>query len=300
MPRDVPASRPASVRTSDDVSPRPERLARRGETPAFGAREPKPGSPASLLAPVEKARATQPDLTTRADPATLPELMDEPCTYEEFRACLRDLASVNRWTFAYRPTLIFLARATQSRSRRDAPLRILDVGSGGGDTLRVIARWAAHRNLPVELTGIDLNPHATRAASEFSATDPRFAHIRWITGDVYTSPEAQSADLILSSLMTHHMRDPEIVQFLRWMESTAGRGWFINDLLRSARSHSFFRRFSRVMRWHPFVQHDGPVSIRRGFRSEDWLRLLSEAGIPAAAVTLDQPAPGRLCVSRLR
>ena len=244
--------------------------------------------------------ASKVDFSSRADPAALPEWMDEPCSYEQFRDCVRDLGSVNRWTFAYRPTLRFLEQAVAGRSGSTRPLRVVDVGSGGGDTLRRMAGWAARRRIEVRLMGIDLNPHATAAAREFSAGDPRFAAIKWRTGDVFTDPAAQDCDLVLSALVTHHMRDAEIVQFLRWMERTAQTGWFVNDLLRSARSYRFFSPFSRVMRWHPFVQHDGPVSIRRAFREEDWWRLVAVAGIPLDAVRIERAVAGRLCVTRLR
>ena len=34
--------------------------------------------------------------------------------------------------------------------------RIIDLGCGGGDSLRAIAKWAEKQNLKVELTGVDL------------------------------------------------------------------------------------------------------------------------------------------------
>ena len=249
---------------------------------------------------VETPPASALDFSLRADPALLPELMDEPCAYEVFRDNLRDLASVNRWTMAYRPTLRFLKQAWRSHEGTQRPLRVVDVGSGGGDGLRRVALLAARMRTRVELTGIDLNPYATRAAREFTGTDPRFAGIRWITGDVFTEPAVQNCDLVISSLMTHHMQDGEIVRFLSWMEARASVGWFVNDLLRSARSYRFFRIFARWMRWHSFVQHDGPVSIRRGFRSEDWRRLIAAAGLEGEHLRLMQPVPGRLCVERCR
>ena len=245
-------------------------------------------------------KTSEVDFSVRADPAELPELMDGPCSYEQFRGCIRDVGAVNRWTLAYRPTLMFLRAVVASKPEPQATLRVLDVGSGGGDMLRRVALWAARKGIPMELTGIDLNPHSTAAAGEFSAADPRFGGIRWMTGDVFTEPAAQRCDVVLSSLVTHHMQDAEIVAFLRWMERTAGRGWFINDLLRSAKAYRFFRQFARCMGWHPFVQHDGPVSIRRAFREEDWRRLLTEADVPLEAVRIEQPVPGRLCVTRLR
>ncbi len=45
-----------------------------------------------------------------------------------------DLGQVNRLTLAYRPTLAFLEGLVGARPTRS--LRIVDVGSGGGDMLR--------------------------------------------------------------------------------------------------------------------------------------------------------------------
>ncbi len=240
-----------------------------------------------------------PDFTHRLDPALLPELMDEPCSYPDFHDCVRDIAATTRLTGGYGPTMRFCRRALARHTSR-SPLHVVDVGSGGGDVLRRLALWAGRRRISVQLTGIDLNPYATRAATEFSAHDSRYSRIHWLTGDVFTSPVTQSPDIVLSSLVTHHMRDDEIVRFLRWSEDHARLGWFISDLVRSPRSYRTFRLLSRLMRWHRFVQNDGLVSIRRAFREPDWERLLAAAGIPADAVRIQRCALGRLCLTRLR
>lgn len=239
----------------------------------------------------------------RVDPPDLPEWMDEPCSYEDFRACVRDIGSVNRWTFGHRPTLGFVRGLLSRAGSPGRPMKLVDVGSGGGDTLREIVRWADRKQVAITTIGIDLNPHATRAAQELSAgrsRDTPISQISWYTGDALTHPQTQDCDAVISSLVTHHMRDAEIVDFLRWMEAHAGRGWFINDLLRSPRASRLFRLLATVMRWHRFVRHDGPVSFRRAFRTEDWMRLLAEAGVPLEAVRFTQPVPGRLCLTRLR
>ena len=116
----------------------------------------------------------------------------------------------------------------------------------------------------VRLTGIDLNPQAIRAAREFT---PRESRIQWVTGMAQSFDAASDpVDLVISSLFTHHLHDDEIAAFLASMESVARRGWFINDLYRSRNAYRAFGILSAVMRWHPFVRHDGPVSIRRAFR----------------------------------
>jgi hypothetical protein len=49
---------------------------------------------------------------------------------------------------------------------------------------------------------------------------------------------------------------------------------------------------------HPFVQHDGPVSIRRAFVAEEWQRLCAAAGLRPQDVTIRGFTPARLCVMR--
>jgi SAM-dependent methyltransferase len=235
-----------------------------------------------------------PDSQSFAQRAELTEWMDEPCSYSEFRNCLRDLMQVNRIVFSYRPTLQWLEQFAGHNKR---PLHILDVGSGAGDMLRKIERWAQAKKIAVRLTGIDLNPHAAQAAREF--TQDR-SEIEWVTGEVFEFAPERGIDVVLSSLFAHHLKDAEIVRFLAWMERTAALGWFVNDLKRARGSYVGFTMLSRVMRWHRFVQHDGPVSIQRAFREADWERYASEAGLMRDGIRIYDAWPGRLCVSRVK
>jgi 2-polyprenyl-3-methyl-5-hydroxy-6-metoxy-1,4-benzoquinol methylase len=228
--------------------------------------------------------------------AELTELMDGPCSYEELRDCLRDIARVNRLTMAYRPTIQWLESMAASASP-SGPLCIVDVGCGYGDMLRRIERWAAQRGLSVKLIGVDLNADAIRAACE--STAPASA-IEWIAGDVYSCVAAAQADVVISSLLTHHLSEAEIIQFLEWMERTARRGWFVNDLHRQKVPYYAFRAMAAVAGWHPFVSNDGPVSIRRSFVPEDWERMLAAAGVDPDAIRVTQHRPARLCVGRLK
>lgn len=234
------------------------------------------------------------DFSRRAAPADLPEWMDEPCSYEDFRQCLLDLGQVNRFTFSYSPTLDFLERLI-IRYPSEKVLRVVDVGSGGGDMLRRIERWARDKKIEVALVGIDLNPYSTQAAREFT---PNTSAIEWITGDSFAYVEP--VDVVLSSLFTHHLEEDEIVRFLAWSETVAELGWFVNDLCREATPYKLFGMLAKAMRWHRFVQHDGPVSFRRSFREDDWERMAVKANIAAANLRLARWTLGRLCVERLK
>src|ERR1700747_3249893 len=171
--------------------------------------------------------SAQIDFSRRVSPRDLPELMDGDCSYEDFRGCLRSLEQVNRWLLGYRPTLAWLGRAAPDTP---AAVSIVGVGSGGGDLLRRIAGWFRRRGVAVQLTGIDLNPYAARAAAE--STPAEFG-IDWVTGDALVYRPEKPGDVVASSLTAHHLEDEEIVALLRWMEATARVGWFLNDLERS-------------------------------------------------------------------
>jgi SAM-dependent methyltransferase len=236
------------------------------------------------------------DFSKRVEPSELPELMDGLCSYEDFRACLVDLEQVNRWSMGYRPTLAWLDTLVDC-ARTSETLRIVDVGCGGGDLLRQVDAWARRRGVKVKLSGVDLNPYAARAAT--ALTCPKMG-IEWVTGDAFSYAPEDGVDVVLSSLFTHHLTEPDVVRFLAWMEATARRGWFVNDLCREAVPYYSFGVLAKVMRWHRFVQHDGPVSFRRAFRENDWLRMCAAAGIAGADVSLRRWTPGRLCVGRLK
>jgi SAM-dependent methyltransferase len=214
------------------------------------------------------------------DPSLDPEVYDE---------VLKGLGRVNRWTFAARPTLAFLARATRGRQG----FSLLDVGSGEGGMLRTIAGWARKRGLDARLTGVDLNPKSEAVAR---AMTPAGARIAYRTGDYR---DLGRFDLVISSLVAHHMTDGQLRDFLRWMDSSAGRGWFVNDLHRHGFAYRGYPLLAALLRVHRIVREDGQLSIARSFRPADWRSILAEAGL-AEGVEVRRYFPFRLCVERLR
>ncbi len=218
------------------------------------------------------------------------ELMDDPALPPAiYQAVLGDLASVNSITLAHRPTLNFLYQALGKRKE----FTLLDVGFGQGDMLRAIAQWAENRGITAHLTGIDINPGSAPTAR--AATDAA-ADIEYRTGDYRDT--ALGFDFIVSSLVAHHMERGELVGFLRFMDSQAGAGWFVNDLHRHALSYYGYPLLAQLMGWHPIVRMDGQTSIARSFRPHEWEELLAEAGICGAKIR--RFFPFRLCVSQIR
>jgi len=240
--------------------------------------------------------SASPDFHGRSPAA---ELMDtEAVDAEDFRRCLADLATVNRVTLAHRPTLGFLRRAVRRHPPGPGGIRVLDVAYGHGDMTRAIRRWCDRREIAATLSGVDLNPYSAVAAR---AATPESMRSDYRTGDVFDHAPDSRPDYIVSSLFTHHLPNADVVRFVQWMERTARLGWFVNDLHRHRLPYEGFRVLSRAMRWHRFVQHDGPVSITRAFVPQDWARLLAQAGVePGVEAEVRRVLPWRLCVARLR
>ncbi len=226
--------------------------------------------------------------------ATADELMDaedlDPVTYA---AVLCDLAQVNSVTMARRPTLSFLARIVAARPG-GVPLKILDVGYGDGDMLRTIASWADSRSVDVSLVGIDLNPNSAAAAQR---STPQALHIDYRTGD-YAALAGEGWDVVISSLVAHHMTPDQLIAFLAFMEAEAKAGWMVNDLHRHGFAWMGFPLLAGLLGWHPIVRHDGRLSIARSYRPREWQPILAEAGISQARVY--RAFPFRLCVERRR
>ncbi len=233
---------------------------------------------ASLAKPIEREE--------EMDAAELP-----PARYARV---LADLSRINGLTLARRPTVGFLERI-RARGLNAKPLRILDVGFGAGDMLARVARWGEARGVSLDLVGVDLNPKsAPVAAAKLVGT------ARLITGD-YRDLAGQGWDIILSSLVTHHMTRAQRIEFLRFMERECARGWLVNDLHRQRLPFAGYPLLAGLALVDPIVRRDGQLSVGRSFRRAEWQAMLADA-LPdtASECRIFRSFPYRLCVERIR
>lgn len=209
--------------------------------------------------------------------ATTPELMDDlSLASDELRQNLDELETINTWLGGYRPVLAALARL-RPRFPAGHPLRLADLGSGGGDTLRHVAAWARRQGVPVALTGIDANEFMLTYAAAKSAAYPEISYQQV---DIF-SPEfaAQPYDILTASLFCHHFTDAELVGLLRRWHRQAQVAVVINDLHRHPLAYYSIKYLTRLLGGSRLVQNDAPLSVARAFSRADWQRLLAQAGI---------------------
>jgi 2-polyprenyl-3-methyl-5-hydroxy-6-metoxy-1,4-benzoquinol methylase len=210
------------------------------------------------------------DFSKRSDQKELLDRDDIP--FDDIERNMRELDFINTWLGGHGISIMGLRRLLEGRQR----VTICEIGCGGGDNLRVLMRYCRRRRVEVQVTGIDCNAHCIRTAGEKWEED----NAAWIHSDYRNvSFEQGRPDIIFSSLFCHHFTDEELVQQLRWMETNAGVGWFINDLQRHPVAWYAIRRLTAWWSRSYLVKNDAPLSVLRGFSRGEWKELLRRAGI---------------------
>jgi SAM-dependent methyltransferase len=232
------------------------------------------------MATLTRIHPATPDLSRRSTESEW--LDDASMNPAELERVLRDLARFNGTMLGRRVVISWLHRAIDDTPHGET-LTLVDVGCGYGDLLRAIRRWARRRGVPMKLFGLDLSGETIRIAG---ATTDQADQIDYQVGDVFDFQSNTAIDIVVSSLLTHHLSDQLIVEFLRWMERTARKGWLIYDLQRHFVPYHFIGAAGAVLRLHPTVVHDGRISVARSLTRGEWQARLTAAGIPRDAVDL--------------
>ncbi|MBI4840745.1 MAG: methyltransferase domain-containing protein [candidate division NC10 bacterium] len=209
------------------------------------------------------------------------ELMDLPgADQDELARTLKDLAWINRWLGGTRlirtelPSLFYGLRG---------PIRILDVATGYADIPRAIIGWGRRRHLAIQVEGLDHHNEILQLARQASAAYPEI-HLR--QGDALALPYPdRSFDIVLASLILHHMEGEEQVRLLRELYRVARRAVLVNDLRRGRWAFLLTWASLHVVSRSRLIHHDGPLSVRRGFLPEELLALAGEAGWAGAHVS---------------
>ena len=230
------------------------------------------------------------DLTTRR-PAL--EEMDKPdIAPEALEGALRALVRINalgNGAGLFWPALYRLLR----ESRANTPLRVLDVGCGGGDLSRRLERRARRAGYAMQVDGCDINPVAVAMAQRDSAAagcSGEFFVCDAVHGDL-----PGEYDVIFSSLFLHHLQDDEAAEVLRKSANGAQRLLLVSDLIRSRFGLFLVYLATRTLTRSPVVHVDGVTSLRAAFTMPEVLRLAERAGLSGSRI--DRRWPERFLLS---
>ncbi len=210
----------------------------------------------------------RPDFSRRSNRKELLDGDDIP--FQDIARNMRELDFINTWLGGHAISVEGLRRLSRGRKQ----ISICEIGCGGGDNLRVLARWCRKQGIAARVTGIDYNAHCVSVAKERWADGPA----EWVHADYREVVfSGHRPDIIFSSLFCHHFTDEALIGQISWMEEQAGLGWFINDLQRHPLAYYSIRLLTAGFSKSYLVRSDAPLSVLRGFHRREWEALLDQA-----------------------
>lgn len=203
------------------------------------------------------------------------ELIDEPgIPFSDWEVCLNELNVVNKLLGGHKITIEGVKVLLKNADKIKRNIIICEIGCGGGDNLKAIHEWI-NKRIPVKYIGVDIN----KACIDFAASNCRKLDAFFVCSDYRNVQFAEKPDIIFNSLFCHHFSNDQLIEMLWWMKKNAVRGFFINDLQRHPFAYHSIKMLTRIFSRSYLVKNDGPISVLRGFRKDEWKQLLEKAGI---------------------
>lgn len=208
-----------------------------------------------------------------------PEYFDSPeRTPAELAGHYEWLGRMNKLTKFERPFRIWVPRLVGEAAC--ARLSLVDLGAGHGMLGRVLRTWAGSKGWDWRFTNVDL--HVPAAAAAGGGTD----EAAWVVAPVTRLPfPDQAFDVAIATTMTHHLgSDDEVIAHFREARRVARRAVLICDMVRSPVFLAALWAVMVVLGAPREFRRDGVLSVRRGWRPEEWRRLAAAAGLTGARV----------------
>lgn len=195
------------------------------------------------------------------------ELLDGKVEREDLVQNLKELHEINKLLGGYNISLSALETIdTQNKV-------LVDIGSGGGDTLEEIRKWSVSQKQTMTLIGIDLKADCVEYSK--SQLDKTLTFIE----DDYRNIDAHlsNVDIIHACLFTHHLTNKEITELIEFANNKNSI-LIINDLHRNSIAYYSIKLLTRFFLKSHLVKHDAPLSVLRGFKKKEWKKLIQSAG----------------------
>ncbi len=153
---------------------------------------------------------------------------------------------------------------------------ILDIGFGGGNSIKQFSKFAESKKLDLFFYGVDLKDDCINYAEE------NLAHIKnkKLICDDYRNiaPELlEQIDIIHCSLFLHHLTDEEIVSLFKFGKA---HNCIIlaNDLHRNWLAYYSIKYLTALFSKSWLVKNDACLSVKRAFRKDELESMLQQAG----------------------
>ena len=185
---------------------------------------------------------------------------------------LAELDAINYWLGG---DLVSLKGLKKLIDKSKQPFSIIDLGCGSGALLSQMAQeYQDQLNSGV---GIDANAYILKYARDAQAA---FKQLSFINVNVLDAAEKEfNCDILHASLFLHHFSHDELVMLFKKFMTQGGKGMVISDLHRHWLAYYSIKYLTQWFSKSAMVQYDGPLSVMRGFRRKEWIRIFEAAGI---------------------
>lgn len=252
------------------------------------------------------------------------ELMDDPSLdAATHRQALAGLRRVNWWSRTDAAIWSAVAPVAQQVSGR--ALRILDIGSGGGDQLIRLGKRLRDQQISAHLEGWDISAEAIEFASE-QAHRAGMTNLSFQVRDCIRDRdginvpdginESTSADVdqeehaghekrtverfdvVMCSLFLHHLDESDAIRLLSRMKELSDHLVIVDDLRRTALGYWLAWAGCRILTRCRVVHVDGPMSVEGAFTTEEASELARQAGLSNCRIRTHWPQRFLLTWSR--
>ncbi|MFT6909841.1 MAG: 2-polyprenyl-3-methyl-5-hydroxy-6-metoxy-1,4-benzoquinol methylase [Oleiphilaceae bacterium] len=191
-------------------------------------------------------------------------------TAEEFIHCQKMLYRINKILGFFHGTANVLKKCGEKAY-------VMDVGCGAGLFILNLSRYFPK----MTFHGIDISSEAIDMANhEKSVFTSDTSNVQF---EKMAEPELtfgeNSVDIILATMVCHHMSNQEIIAFFKQALRTTKDKVIINDLHRNSIAYWFYQLFSPILFRNRLITNDGLISIKRGFIRQELITLLEQAGM---------------------
>ena len=151
---------------------------------------------------------------------------------------------------------------------------LVDIGSGGGDTLKKISKWSNKNNFQLNLFGIDLK----ESCINYSITNDKHEALTFICDDYRNaSKHILKIDIVHACLFCHHLTNENIIQLIKFCKEQHAI-LVINDLERNPIAYYAIKWLTYFFSKSYLVKNDAPLSVLRGFKKREWVDIIKKSG----------------------
>ena len=210
------------------------------------------------------------------------EIMDDFfCQGEVVDQTLREIHQINAYLGGDKISLHGVKKLMLKNPQQK--FEIVDLGCGGGDTLKLFSKWGKKHNQEMELIGIDANEYIVDYAIKNCI---KHSNISFNADNILDDAfRKKHFDIAHGSLFFHHLHEEEIIELLKQLMGQARLGIVINDLHRHWLSYLFTKHLITNWTKSKMVKYDSLLSVERSFTREELENYLKFAGIKNYSLT---------------